>query len=52
MKKVVYLRDEKYEWKSFEYEDLSDITDEFSKRSISIGNRASIGYGASIGKAK
>ena len=47
--KTIYLRDENYNWKSFEYENLSDLTDKFESRKISIGYGASIGSYASIG---
>lgn len=36
-------------WKAFEYSELSDLKDEFLKRGITIGNKASIGDEASIG---
>ena len=47
--KTLHLRDENYNWKSFEYENISELKKDFNDRSISIGNRASIGNGASIG---
>ena len=36
-------------WKPFEYENISDLKEEFKKRFISIGDMASIGDEASIG---
>ena len=36
-------------WKPFEYENISDLKEEFKKRFISIGYMASIGNEASIG---
>ena len=47
--KTIYLRDENYNWKSFEYNELSDLKTEFEARKISIGDGASIGDDASIG---
>ena len=47
--KTIYLRDENYNWKAFEYNELSDLKSEFEARKISIGYGASIGYDASIG---
>ena len=48
-KKTIYLKDENYNWKQFEYESIEDLKSEFESRNISIGYRASIGNGASIG---
>ena len=42
-KKTIYLKDENYNWKQFEYESIEDLKSEFESRNISIG------YGASIG---
>ena len=47
--KTIYLRDENYNWKDFQYENLSDLSAEFESRKISIGYGASIGDWASIG---
>ena len=49
-KKKLYLRDENYNWKQFEYESIEDLKSEFNSRNISIGDGASIGNRASIGK--
>ena len=55
-KKIIYLKDENYNWKQFEYESIEDLKSEFESSNISIGygasigNDASIGYRASIGK--
>ena len=48
-KKTLYLKDENYNWKQFEYESIEDLKSEFESRNISIGNGASIGDDASIG---
>ena len=47
--KILYLRDENYNWKEYEYENLSDLNVVFSEKKISIGDGASIGNRASIG---
>ena len=47
--KTIHLRDKNYNWKMFEYENISDISEELVKRKISIGDSASIGDRASIG---
>ena len=47
--KKLYLRDEDYNWIRFEYEELSDLSDEFKKNKITIGNSATIGNFATIG---
>jgi len=49
MKKVIYLLDENWNKVMFQYDELSELKDEFQKRGITIGYDASIGYGASIG---
>ena len=48
-KKTIYLKDENYNWKQFEYESIEDLKSEFESSNISIGNGASIGNDASIG---
>ena len=48
-KKTIYLKDENYNWKQFEYESIEDLKSEFESRNISIGYGASIGDRASIG---
>jgi len=49
MKKSIYLYGENYSKIKFEYENILDLKEELDKRKISIGDHASIGYGASIG---
>jgi hypothetical protein len=38
--KTINLRDENYNWKSFEYNELSDLSAEFLRCKISIGDGA------------
>ena len=54
--KTIYLKDENYDWKAYEYNELSYLAAELKDRnisigygSISIGDDVSIGYGVSIG---
>ena len=47
--KTINLRDENYNWKCYEYMELSDLEVQLKKNRVSIGNKASIGDGASIG---
>jgi len=47
--KTLYLLDENYNWKQFEYENLSDLSEEFLKRRISIGNGCKLGNGCELG---
>ena len=48
--KTIYLRDENYNWRQFQFENnVSELAEELAKRNISIGYGASIGDGASIG---
>jgi len=54
--KTIYLKDENYGWKAYEYNELSYLAAELKDRNISIGygsiligDHASIGYGVSIG---
>ena len=49
MKKKIYLKDESFNWKEYEYSTIDELKEEFTRRNISIGNRASIGNGTSIG---
>ena len=49
MKKKIYLKDESFNWKEYEYSTIDELKEEFTKRRISIGKGASIGNGASIG---
>lgn len=35
--KTIYLRDEKYNWKDFKYENIKDLSNELKQRNISIG---------------
>jgi len=46
---TVYLRDKNNNWKSFEYNEISDLKEMLLKNNISIGYEASIGDMASIG---
>ena len=47
--KTIYLRDENYRWKKFEYSSINELKQEFENRHINIGYRVSIGDDASIG---
>lgn len=49
MKKTIYLLTNGI-WKSFEYEKLSDLKEEFATRYITIGEFATIGESATIGE--
>ena len=49
MKKIIYLQDENGNFQKYEYENISDLNEEFKKRNITIGYNASIGDSASIG---
>ena len=61
MQKIIYLQDGKNIFQKYEYENISDLNEEFKKRKItigdsvriedsaSIGNMAIIGYNARIG---
>ena len=49
--KTLYFRYENYKWKSFEYNDISDLAEEFNKRNITIGYSANIGDYANIGNS-
>ena len=49
MKKVIYLFDKNWNKIMFQYDKLSELKEEFKKRSITIGDDASIGNNASIG---
>lgn len=40
--KTIHLRDEKYNWVAFSYEDIEAIKSELESRKISIGEGASI----------
>ena len=44
-KKTLYLKDENYNWKQFEYESIEDLKSEFESRNISIGYGYGNGYG-------
>ena len=46
--KKIYLKDENSTWKEFDYELLSELSEEFKKRNIKIGAWAKIGVGAKI----
>ena len=46
--KKIYLKDENSNWKDFDYELLSELSDEFKKRNITIEAGATIGAGAKI----
>jgi carbonic anhydrase/acetyltransferase-like protein (isoleucine patch superfamily) len=46
--KTIYLL-ENGTWEKFDYENLSDLSEEFAKRRISIGNRTTIGNRTAIG---
>jgi carbonic anhydrase/acetyltransferase-like protein (isoleucine patch superfamily) len=47
--KKIYLKDRNSKWKEFDYELLSELSDELKKRNITIGARATIGAWATIG---
>ena len=49
MKKKIYLKDENFNWKEYEYSTIDELKEEFTKQRISIGYGASIGNDASIG---
>ena len=49
MRKIIYLQDVIGNFQKYEYEDISDLNEEFKKRKISIGNSAGIGNMAIIG---
>ncbi len=49
MKKTIYLFDENGNKVMFQYDELSELKEEFQKRGITIGYRAIIGDGAIIG---
>ena len=57
MRKIIYLQDEKNIFQKYEYENISDLNEEFKKRNIRIeewariGNSARIGNNASIGNS-
>ena len=46
--KKIYLKDENSTWKEFDYELLSELSEEFKKRNIKIGAWAKIGALAKI----
>ena len=47
--KKIYLKDENLNWKKFDYELLSELSDALKKRNITIEAGAMIGAGARIG---
>jgi hypothetical protein len=53
--KTIYLQEENYNWKSFDYEKLTDLANELEKRKIilgnecELGNRCKLGYGCELG---
>lgn len=49
MKKIIYLQDENGNFQKYEYENISDLNEEFKKRNITIGDNARIGEWARIG---
>ena len=49
MKKIIYLQDEKNIFQKYEYENISDLNEEFKKRNITIEYNARIGEWARIG---
>ena len=48
MKKFIYLQEENGNFQKYEYENISDLNEEFKKRNIKIGAWAKIGVGAKI----
>ena len=49
MKKIIYLQDEKNIFQKYEYENISDLNEEFKKRNITIEDNTRIGEWARIG---
>ena len=47
--KTIYLRDENYNWKSYQYKELNELESEFKKRNISIGYRCNLGNDCNLG---
>jgi len=46
--KTIYLQDENYNWKQFQYENIDQLNQEFINRKIQIGSGCKIGSDSKI----
>jgi hypothetical protein len=49
--KIIYLRDENYNWKEFKYEILKDLKNEFEGRNITLGDFCTLGNSCALGES-